>query len=236
MELKVEKLIKSPNLRERVYDTLKKIIVFQEIPPGEKIDEEFLAKQLGVSRTPIRESLCRLENEGIVTILPRRGAFVVKHSKERIIEILLVREALEGLAARLAVNNMDEATIHEMRSLFKDFSESNIRVRSKKYTQADLEFHTLILKKSKNSILMSMMNTLNDHIQMLRLRTVALKDRPEQSLSEHLKIIEALEKRNLSLSESLMRKHIQNVRDSVLENIEGAHGREDSNPPSVPWE
>lgn len=221
MELKVEKLIEPPNLRERVYDTLKKIIVFQEIPPGEKIDEEFFAKQLGVSRTPIRESLCRLENEGIVTILPRRGAFVVKHSKERIVEILLVREVLEGLGARLAAEQIDEGTIEEMKSLFKDFSESNIQVRSKKYTQADLEFHTLIFKKSKNSLLMSMMNILNDHIQMLRLRTVALKGRPEHSLSEHLKIIEALEKRNPSLAELLMREHIQNVRDSVLKNIEG---------------
>ncbi len=86
MELKVEKLIESPNLRERVYEILKKSIILQEIPLGEKIDEEFLANRFGVSRTPIRESLCRLENEGIVKIIPRRGAFVVKHSKERIID------------------------------------------------------------------------------------------------------------------------------------------------------
>jgi DNA-binding GntR family transcriptional regulator len=217
----IRKLAESPNLRERVYEILKRAIIFQEIPPGQKIDEESVAKQLGVSRTPIRESLCRLENEGIVKIIPRRGAFVVKHSKERIIEILLVREVLEGCAARLAVDHIDERTIEEMKSLFKDFSEANIRDRSRDYTQADLRFHTLIVKKSKNSWLMSLMNILNDHIQMLRLRTVALEGRPEHSLLEHIKIIEALGKRNPSLAESLMRKHIRNVRESVLKNIEG---------------
>lgn len=216
-----KKSIESPNLRERVCQILKKTIVLGEIPPGKKIDEESLAKQLGVSRTPIRESLFRLENEGIIEIIPRRGAFVVQHSKERIVEILLVREVLEGLAARLAVDHMDERTIEEMKSLFKDFSQSNIRDRFKDYTKADLKFHTLIIQKSKNSWLTSFMNILNEHIQMLRLRTVSLKGRPENSLQEHLKIIAALEKRNHSLAESSMRKHIQNVMKSVLKNIEG---------------
>ncbi|MEW6375004.1 MAG: GntR family transcriptional regulator [Thermodesulfobacteriota bacterium] len=221
MEHRIEKLTDYPNLSQRSYEVLKKMIVLHEIPPGEKIDEDFLAQQLGVSRTPIRESLCRLENEGIVKIIPRRGAFVVKHSKEKIIEILLLREVLEGLAARLAADHVDETTIDEMRSLFKDFSESNIRDQSKNYTQADFKFHTLVVKKSKNSLLMGMMNTLNDHIQMLRLRTVAFRGRPEHSLSEHFKIIEALEKRDPSLAESLMRDHIHNVRESVIRNIEG---------------
>jgi len=220
MALAIKKLIQSPNLRERVYEILKKTIILGEIPPGKKIDEESLARQLGVSRTPIRESLCRLENEGIIEIIPRRGAFVLKHSKERIVEILLVREVLEGFAARLAVDHIDERTIEEMKSLLKGFSESNIRDRSKEYTQADLKFHTLILKKSKNTLLIGLMNILNDHIQMLRLRTVSLKGRPENSLQEHLKIIEALEKRNPSMAESLMRKHIQNVRKSVVRGIE----------------
>lgn len=221
MNLGMRKSIESPNLRERVYEILKRAILLHEIGPGQKIDEEGVARQLGVSRTPIRESLCRLENEGIVKIMPRRGAFVVKHSKESIIEILLVREVLEGFAARLAVGNIDERTLEEMNSLFRDFSEGNIRDRSKDYAQADLKFHTLIVKKSQNSWLMSIMNILNDHIQMLRLRTVALEGRPEHSLLEHRKIIEALERRNPASAESLMRRHIQNVRKSVLRNIEG---------------
>jgi DNA-binding GntR family transcriptional regulator len=221
MENGTKKLIKFPNLRERVYEIIKRTIIFQEIPQGEKIDEENLAKQLGVSRTPIRESLFRLEKEGIIKIIPRRGAFVVKHSKESIIEILLVREVLEGLATRLAVDHINPQAIDTMKSLFKGFSESNIHDQSNNYTKVDLEFHNLIIKGSRNDLLMSLMNILNDHIQMLRLRTVALKGRPEQSLREHIDIIDALEKRNTSLAESLMRTHIQNIRESVLKNIEG---------------
>jgi DNA-binding GntR family transcriptional regulator len=221
MNLGTKKIIESPNLRDRVYEVLKRAIIFQGIPPGQKIDEETLARQLGVSRTPIRESLCRLENEGIVEIIPRRGAFVVKHSKESIIEILLVREVLEGFAARLAVDHIDQRSIEEMKVLFRDFSESNIRDRSKDYTQADLKFHGLIVKESRNSWLISLMNTLNDHIQMLRLRTVALEGRPERSLFEHRRVIEALERRNPSLAETLMRRHIRNVRKAVLRHLEG---------------
>jgi len=219
MDIGIEKLIESPNLRDRVYDILKKSILFQEIPPGEKIDEEAIAKQLGVSRTPIRETLCRLENEGIVKIVPRRGAFVVKHSREKITEILMVREALEGFAARLAVDHINGQTLDQMKSLLKDFTESNIRDRSKEYVQADLEFHNLIIKASENNLLFNIMNTLNDHVQMLRLQTAALEGRPEQSLVEHFNIIEALEKKDPSSAESLMREHIRKVRESALNNF-----------------
>lgn len=215
------KLIESPNLRDKVYEILKRSILFQEILPGEKIDEEALAQQLGVSRTPIRETLCRLENEGIVRVIPRRGAFVVKHSREKITEILMVREALEGFAARLAVDHIDEQVIDQMKSLFKNYSESNIRDRTKEYTQADVEFHNLVINLSKNDLLSSIMKTLNDHIQMLRIQTVSHEGRLEQSLVEHFKIIQAMEQRDHASAEYLMREHIRNVRESALKNVEG---------------
>jgi DNA-binding GntR family transcriptional regulator len=214
------KLIEVPNLRERVYQALKEMIIIQEIPPGEKLDEDSLASQLGVSRTPIRESLCRLENEGIVKIIPRRGAFIVRHSKESINEILSVREVLEGLSAREAVSHITDATLEVLESLSEKFSESNVRVLSKEYLQADVKFHKTIIEQSKNEWLISLMNILNDHIQMLRLRTVTLQGRPEHSLSEHRKILGALKARDPLLAESLMREHIKNVRESYLENIE----------------
>jgi DNA-binding GntR family transcriptional regulator len=214
------KLIEVPNLRERVYQALKEMIIIQEIPPGEKLDEDSLARQLGVSRTPVRESLCRLENEGIVKIIPRRGAFIVTHSKESINEILSVREVLEGLSAREAVSHITDATLEVLESLSGKFSESNVRVLSKEYLQADVKFHKTIIEQSKNEWLNSLMNILNDHIQMLRLRTVTLQGRPEHSLSEHRKILGALKARDPLLAESLMREHINNVRESYLKNIE----------------
>jgi len=220
-EFNNNRLIESPNLRDRVYEILKKSIVFQEISPGEKIDEEAIAKQLGVSRTPIRETLCRLENEGIVKVIPRRGAFVVKHSREKITEILMVREVLEGFAARLAVDHVDGKLTDKMKSLFNQFSGSDIREQSKDYTQADLEFHNLIIKASRNDLLINIMNTLNDHIQMLRIQTVSHEGRMEQSLVEHFKIIQAMEQKDHSSAEYLMREHIRKMRESALKNFEG---------------
>ena len=213
-------MIEVPNLRERVYKALKEMIIFQEIPPGEKLDEDSLASQLGVSRTPVRESLYRLENEGIVKIIPRRGAFIVKHSKESINEILSVREVLEGLSAREAASHITDAALEVLESLSEKFSESNVRLLSKEYLQVDVKFHKTIIEASKNEWLISLMNILNDHIQMLRLRTVTFQGRPEQSLSEHRRILEALKAGDPLLAESLMREHINNVRESYLKNIE----------------
>lgn len=213
-------MIEVPNLRERVYKALKEMIIIQEIPPGEKLDEDSLASQLGVSRTPVRESLYRLENEGIVKIIPRRGAFIVKHSKESINEILSVREVLEGLSAREAASHITDAALEVLESLSEKFSESNVRLLSKEYLQVDVKFHKTIIEASKNEWLISLMNILNDHIQMLRLRTVTFQGRPEQSLSEHRRILEALKARDPLLAESLMREHINNVRESYLKNIE----------------
>jgi DNA-binding GntR family transcriptional regulator len=102
----MEQLPERTNLRNQVYDVLKKRIILREIPSGKKINEEELAKSLGVSRTPIRETLVRLEHEGVVEIIPRRGAFVVSQSKEKVRDLLQVREVLEGLVARLATENM----------------------------------------------------------------------------------------------------------------------------------
>jgi DNA-binding GntR family transcriptional regulator len=215
-----KRLIEADSLRDKVYEVLKNIIIFQEIPPGEKIDEDHLAMQLGVSRTPIRESLYRLEKDGVVRIIPRRGAFTVKHSRKEIIEILFVREVLEGLAARLAAERIDDLILEQMKSLFRDFSRNNLRDRDKHYIHADLEFHDLIIKTCDNSLLVNMANMLNNHIKMLRLRTVSLNERIERSLQEHLRIIDAFERRNPVSAESFMREHIQNVKDSVLKNIE----------------
>ncbi|RPJ10416.1 MAG: FCD domain-containing protein, partial [Deltaproteobacteria bacterium] len=135
-------------------------------------------------------------------------------------EILMVREVLEGFAARLAVDHIDGDLVEKMRSLFKDFSESNVRERTKDYTQADLEFHNLIIQASQNNLLISIMNTLNDHIQMLRLQTVLHEGRTEQSLTEHYRIIQAMELKDHSSAEYLMREHIRKVRESALRNFE----------------
>ena len=216
----MERLPERTNLRDQIYDILKRRIVFREIESGKKINEEDLAKSLGVSRTPIRETLLRLEHEGIVKIIPRRGAFVVSQSKEKVMDLFEVREVLEGLVAQLATKNMNHELLDRLkRCLEKISSGDGDNNRLLKYTPADVEFHATLLEASDNELLKSMMESVNVHLQMVRLRTVALPGRPEQTVKEHYEILAAIEKKNSSLAEKLMRKHVASVRRDALKNM-----------------
>ena len=109
-----------PNLRDQIYDVLKELIITGQIKPGEKINEESIAATLKVSRTPIRETLIRLEQEGIVEITPRRGAHVVSISKKKIMDIMKVRGVLEGLVTRTAVENMTDDLLNKLRKTLEE--------------------------------------------------------------------------------------------------------------------
>ncbi|MCP4576190.1 MAG: GntR family transcriptional regulator [Deltaproteobacteria bacterium] len=216
----MEQLPERTNLRDQVYDILKKRIIFRKIKSGKKINEEELAKALGVSRTPIRETLLRLEHEGIVKIIPRRGAFVVSQSDAKVTDLLQVREVLEGLVARLATKNMKNGLLDRLKhSLEKVSSGDNGDDRLLKYTPADIEFHALLLDACDNELLQNMMESVNAHLQMVRLRTVALPGRPEQTVREHYEIVAAIEKHDAALAEKLMRKHVASVRKDAQENM-----------------
>lgn len=216
----MEQLPERTNLRDQVYDILKKRIIFREIESGKKINEEGLAKSLGVSRTPIRETLLRLEHEGIVKIIPRRGAFVVSQSKEKVIDLLQVREVLEGLVSRLATENMKHELFDRLKLCLEKVSSGNDdNNRLLKYTPADVEFHALLLEACDNELLKNMMKSVNAHLQMVRLRTVALPGRPEQTVREHYEIVAAIEKRDSTLAEKLMRKHVASVRRDAQKNM-----------------
>jgi len=217
----MKKQVSSPNLRDQVYDILKNMIVLREIGPGEKVNEEQFARQTGVSRTPIREALCRLENEKIVKMIPRRGAFVQKQSPETVREVLEVREALEGLVTRLATLNMDENLLNKLRNDLDGIS----RVPDEKryltqYTQADVQFHLLLMKAARNRMLTTMMETVNTHLQIIRLRTVVLPGRAKKTVAEHYRILEAMEKRDAGAAETLMKQHIESVRIDALNHID----------------
>jgi DNA-binding GntR family transcriptional regulator len=221
METKVQKLIDNPNLRSQTYKILKNMIITREILPGKKISEETLAQEIGVSRTPIREALFRLEHEGIVKIIPRRGAFVVKQSKENIIEILQVREVLEALIVRLVTPLLEESDIRELRSCLEKLRATPEEERHViEYTDSELEFHDLLRKKCPNQMLRRMMEMVNARLQIIRLRTVVLPGRAQKTLDEHAAILEMIEKGNAEEAELLMRRHVISVRTMALENID----------------
>lgn len=220
MEETPQRLIENPNLRDQIYGILKRMIVRREIAPGEKISEEKLARRIGVSRTPVREVLCRLEREGIVENIPRRGAFVVRQSRETIEEILQVREVLEGLVVRLVAPVVEESTLQRLDDCFTKVSTSPEQENQIiEYSDADVEFHAILQDACPNMTLRNMMEMVNAHLQMIRLRTVVLPGRAKQSFQEHRKIIDAIVRRDAERAEALMREHIANVRRAAMENI-----------------
>jgi DNA-binding GntR family transcriptional regulator len=217
----MKKTVDSTNLRDQTYDIIKNMIILREIEPGKKINEEHIAKEIQVSRTPIREALCRLENEGIVKIIPRRGAFVSDLTETNVKEILLIREVLEGLAVRLAVENMDEEMFEKLRKALEKVSILPEEDRDLiNYTRSEVDFHALLLSASNNQMLKNMMEIVNAHLQIIRLRTVVIPERAQKTVEEHQQILKAIENGDAATAEELMRKHVRSVREVALRNIE----------------
>jgi DNA-binding GntR family transcriptional regulator len=217
----MKRFVESPNLRDQTYDIIKNMIIVREIEPGKKINEEQLAKEIRVSRTPIREALCRLENEGIVKIIPRRGAFVADLNEINVSEILLIREVLEGLVARIATENMDEKTLEKLKKALDKVSTISEEDRDLvTYTRSEVDFHASLLSASNNQMLKSMMEIVNAHLQIIRLRTVVIPERAQKTVKEHHQILKAIEKGDANAAEELMRKHVRSVREVALRNIE----------------
>jgi DNA-binding GntR family transcriptional regulator len=207
------------NLKEVVYKKLKKMIISHKLEPGTKIHEEHIAEELGVSRTPIREALSKLEQEGVVKIIPRRGAYIVKLSKEEIYEILTIREFLEALAVRLCTRHVNDDLIKKLRECFEDPDGNPIANNPELVHKADVHFHDIILNSCKSKKLSELMHNIYDQIQMLRSRVVTLPGKAKKSMSDHQKVIDALEKRDPDLAEKHMREHIKDVKSAVLSTL-----------------
>lgn len=172
-----------------------------------RLDERQLAQELGVSRTPIREAMARLEHEGLVRTVPRRGIFVVRKSRREIIEIIHVWAALESMAARLITLHASDDEIASLRRLFSTFTDGQIGAHIDEYSVANIDFHQAILEMSRSEVLKRLADTLFIHMRAIRHRTIVEDHRFERSIIDHMHIIEALEKRDTNLAERLAREH-----------------------------
>jgi len=210
----VEKLEVPSRLSEMAYEAIKESILevdLSQMPDEDRIDERGLAERLGISRTPLREAINRLVIEGFLKVMPRKGIYVVKKSKKEIIEILLVRAALEGMAARLATKYVTDEEIQKMKDIFSPFNASDIGKRFLKYSDVNIKFHEFVLQISRCEKLIELAGSIFDHMRWIRFQTVVFEDRLIKSHSEHLLIIEALEKRDPDLAEKIMREHIESL-------------------------
>ncbi len=208
--LSVPSLRVATSVSHRAYEALRKSILEMDVYNPQidlRLDEKRLAAALGVSRTPVREALARLEHEGLVRIVPRRGVYVVRKSKAEIIEMITAWAALESMAARLACARAREEEVASLRALFSPFEDGAARFRLNEYSLANLRFHQRILELGHSPLLMSMANGLLMHVRAIRGHAIGEDDRVERSIVDHMHIIEALEARDADLAERLVRDH-----------------------------
>jgi DNA-binding GntR family transcriptional regulator len=221
------------SLVNQAYKELKRIILEYRVPLGGKLNEGELAAALGISRTPVREAINRLEKEGLVQIFPQRGAFVVRFSEKDVFELFLIRENLEGLAARLAAERINEENLVKLESCIQGFQEPFTEKDVQRYAKEDFRFHQTIVAVSDAQRLIKMISTLYDHIRIFRLTTLGLSSRMKTSLAEHRLLIEAFQRRDFEQAEQMMRQHIHHVREGVMENIKFFLGNREKQSPKI---
>lgn len=203
-------------LRDVVFNTLRHAILRGEMEPGERLMEIQLAQKLGVSRTPIREAIRKLELEGLVIMIPRKGAEVAHITEKDMKDVLEVRSALEELAATLACNNVTPERIDELKLANKRFEAAIVSKDVVDIVDADVHFHDIIYAMTNNQRLIQIINNLRE--QMYRYRLEYVKDARTHSIliSEHNDIIAKLSKKNVEETKTVIRQHINNQEKGII--------------------
>jgi len=223
VEISLKPLIETSALRERVYAALKEAITSMDLYASEeeiRLDERALSENLGVSRTPIRETLARLEQEGFVANIPRRGAFIARKSRKEIIEMIQVWAGLEGLAARTVARSATTEQLAEFRKMFIDFTDGDeLRGHIDEYSSTNVQFHQKIIEMSGNQLMRDITENLFLHLRSIRDRTIHEQDRVTRSIIDHMHIIEALESRDPDRAQRLSVEHNLGLAEHVRENV-----------------
>lgn len=203
-------------LREIVFETLREAIISGVLKPGERLMEVQLAEEMGVSRTPVREAIRKLELEGFVVMVARKGAYVAGISVKDVTDVFEIRAALEGLAAYLAAGRATEEELEEMervlvaKSAFLEASDLDSLV------EKDTQFHELLYRSSRNQRLIQILSNLREQINRFRAVSLASPGRGKEALEEHKKILEAVASRDAELAQKLGQEHIENAENALL--------------------
>lgn len=206
-------------LRDVVFNTLRQAILTGELKPGERLMEIHLADRLGVSRTPIREAIRKLELEGLVTMIPRKGAQVAKITEKNLKDVLEVRRALDVLTVKLACDRMDEETKAELLKACDEFARVVKKNDTKDITEADVRFHDIILKSTGNDRLLQLVNNLAE--QMYRYRLEYIKDSAyhDRLVKEHEAIYQAIIDGDKEKAAKAAVLHIDNQEKTIIEHL-----------------
>jgi DNA-binding GntR family transcriptional regulator len=203
-------------LREVIFNTLRQAIIIGELKPGERLMEVSLAEKMGVSRTPVREAIRKLELEGLVNMLPRKGAHVADLSVKDIMDVLEVRATLDGLATALSAARVTDDELEELKRVNAQFSvfveKDNLQGSIKK----DVEFHDIIYRSSRNIKLIQLLNNLREQVQ--RFRIIFLKDygSAKELIREHKEIYDAISSRDVDAARQAAQEHIKKQEEAIV--------------------
>jgi DNA-binding GntR family transcriptional regulator len=216
--LAIQPIDTSFSFKNKAYVALKNVIVSMDIYRSRneiRLDERQLAQDFGVSRTPVREAMAQLEREGFVRSIPRRGVYVVRKTKEEVIELITAWAALESMAARLITQNAKDEEIATLREMFATFEGGQARAHLDEYSEVNIEFHQSIIRMGGNKVIIQLAENLFTHMRMIRRKTIGEKNRVDKSIRDHMNIIEALEARDTDRAETLVRDHALGLADHV---------------------
>ncbi|MEM1201314.1 MAG: GntR family transcriptional regulator [Pseudomonadota bacterium] len=198
------------SLKDHIYEVLKDGITSMNIyaeGADLRLEERKMSEELGISRTPVREALARLEQEGFVEIQPRKGVFIKRKSLDEILEMIVVWAALESMAARMATINASDKEIGSLRKMVTEFGKDEAAAHLDEYSEANIQFHQRILEISGCKMLKDIADGLFLHMRAIRNRAMAEGDRVKRSVVDHMHIIEAIEDRDADLASELVREH-----------------------------
>lgn len=206
-------------LRDVVFNTLRQAILRGELQPGERLLEIHLANKLGVSRTPIREAIRKLELEGLVLMIPRKGAVVAEITEKSLRDVLEVRRALEELAVKLACDKIQDEEIEELKAAAKEFEKALGTGDVTVYAEADVKFHDIIYRTTDNQRLIQLLYNLREQMYRYRVEYLKREEVHETLLTEHQHIIEMIEKRDEKRAVEAVCAHIDNQVITVADTI-----------------
>lgn len=216
-------------LRDVVFNTLRQAILTGELKPGERLMEIHLAQRLGVSRTPVREAIRKLELEGLVTMYPRRGAEVAQITEKSMSDVLEVRRTVDALCAELACERISQEELTELKAACEGFEQAVKTGDIKKIAQADVGFHDIIVQATGNKRLVQLVNTLSE--QMYRYRFEYIKDFSMHGnlVKEHKIIYESIVNKNSEGAKAAAMLHIDNQKKTIIEQIRNDQKKHNGN-------
>ena len=207
-------------LRDVVFNTLRQAILKGELKPGERLMEIALAEKLGVSRTPIREAMRKLELEGLVVMIPRRGAQVANITEKDLNDVLEVRIALENVAIEKACTRMSEEDMARLWLAAKEFEHTMAEGNLVRLAEADVVFHEIIYRASDNKRLNQVLNNLREQIYRYRVEYLKEEETRNVLVKEHEELTKAIRQRDVKKAQEISFRHIENQRRAIIQSIE----------------